>query len=143
MTLGEAQREFSRCLAILILRINDTPGYGCAMGEGKRSDEQAEINAMGFTARNRLADYIASAWPQLAEKIRNNGKADGIRMSGHGNKLAQDLDLFKDGEYQFTSEAHAQFGEYWKTLHPLARWGGDFKPKPDGNHYSFEWNGIK
>lgn len=143
MTLGEAQREFARCLALLILRINDTHGYGCAIGEGKRSDEQAEINAMGFSARNRLADYIGSAWPALAEKIRNNGKADGIRMSGHINKLAQDLDLFKDGTYLFNSEDHAQFGAFWETLHPLARWGGDFKPKPDGNHYSFEWNGVK
>jgi hypothetical protein len=48
--------------------------------------------------------------------------------------------LFRNGEFLETTEAHKDLGEWWKQQHPLARWGGDFR---DGNHYSFEWEGIK
>lgn len=57
--------------------------------------------------------------------------------SNHYIRLAADLNLFKDGKYLDKTEDHAPLGEYWKTLHPLCRWGGDFE-KPDGNHYSIE-----
>ncbi len=60
----------------------------------------------------------------------------------HPKKLAIDLNLFIDGEYQRSTKAHAKLGAFWKTLHPLCRWGGDFTPK-DGNHYSLEHNGRR
>ena len=56
--------------------------------------------------------------------------------SFHYTRRAIDLNLFKDGVYLVKTESHAQFGEYWKSLHPMCTWGGDFV-KPDGNHYSF------
>ena len=74
-------------------------------------------------------------WRSPEECIRR-----GFAESIHGERLAIDLNLFIDGEYMTDSAAHAPLGEYWKSLHPLARWGGDFR-KPDGNHYSFEWDG--
>jgi len=55
--------------------------------------------------------------------------------SNHGRRLAVDFNLFIDGEYQTSSEAHAPLGHMWKSLHPDNVWGGDFD-KPDGNHYS-------
>lgn len=63
----------------------------------------------------------------------------------HAKRLAVDLNLFKNGVYLKDSSDHAPLGVYWKSLHPLCRWGGDFKgPKgPDGNHYSMEHEGIK
>ena len=60
--------------------------------------------------------------------------------SCHYIRLAADLNLFVGGVYQTSSEAHRPLGEKWKTMHPAARWGGDF-PKPDGNHYSFAFQG--
>lgn len=60
--------------------------------------------------------------------------------SVHYVGLAADLNLFINGEYITDTERWRSFGEYWKTLHPLARWGGDF-PKPDGNHVSFAYQG--
>jgi len=60
--------------------------------------------------------------------------------SAHKVKLAIDLNLFRDGEYLQLTEDHRPLGEWWKEQHPLARWGGDFD---DGNHYSFEWGGVK
>jgi hypothetical protein len=56
--------------------------------------------------------------------------------------LAQDIDLYIDGVYQKDSAAHQWIGARWKSMHPLCRWGGDFA-KPDGNHYSMEWQGVK
>lgn len=141
--LRQLQWEFLLCLAKLIAEI-ERRGWTAAGGELKRSDEQAEINAMGEDNRKKLAGIaVEHGFTQFAEAVLNNGKANGIRLTEHGNKLALDLDLFINGEYQATSEAHRPLGEHWKTLHPLARWGGDFQPRPDGNHYSFEYNGVK
>lgn len=141
--LSVLQQRFAVCVAKLILHINDTPGYSCALGEAKRSDEQAEINSIGSEGRAKVARLIEPFFPGLARAILNNGKASGVRLSVHQNKLAIDIDLFKDGVYQPNTESHAQFGAFWKTLDPEARWGGDFKPRPDGNHYSFEFCGVK
>lgn len=54
--------------------------------------------------------------------------------SFHYKRLAVDLNLFKDGQYLTTTEAHKPLGIYWKSLG--GTWGGDFKRK-DGNHYSY------
>ena len=56
------------------------------------------------------------------------------KNSFHYKRLAIDLNLFKDGEYLTTTEAHKPLGIYWKALG--GTWGGDFKRK-DGNHYSY------
>jgi len=60
-----------------------------------------------------------------------SGHKDG---SFHYRRLAIDLNLFIDGEYQETTEAHTELGEYWESLG--GTWGGRFKHK-DGNHYSY------
>ena len=71
---------------------------------------------------------------------------DGLKhmpKSLHYEGLAIDIDLFdKDNNYLSDTESHKPFGEYWKALHPDCRWGGDFR-KPDGNHYSVEYQGKK
>lgn len=70
--------------------------------------------------------------------------AYGNPRSAHKQKLAIDLNLYKNGNYLPNTEDHQQLGGWWKKQHPLARWGGDFgKNNLDGNHYSFEYNGIK
>lgn len=64
---------------------------------------------------------------------------DGHRPhSNHYQRLAADLNLFKDGVWLTSTKDHAAFGAYWKKLHPLCRWGGDWG---DGNHYSIEHEG--
>lgn len=61
----------------------------------------------------------------------------GHPKSGHKIKLAQDRNLFKDGVYLQTTEAHKIFGEYWESLG--GSWGGRFG---DGNHYSLIHNEV-
>lgn len=71
---------------------------------------------------------------------------DGLKhMTGslHYSGLAVDLNMYRGGEYLTASEDYRPLGEQWKMLHPLARWGGDFRGQPDGNHFSFEHGGRK
>lgn len=68
-------------------------------------------------------------------------KGYGHRNSCHKLKLAQDLNIFDPfGQFLTESETHKEFGDYWKSLDPDNRWGGDFS-KPDGNHYSITYKG--
>ncbi|NNF66923.1 MAG: M15 family metallopeptidase [Gammaproteobacteria bacterium] len=55
--------------------------------------------------------------------------------SYHKRRLAIDLHLFIDGQYQRTTEAHRPIGEMWERLG--GTWGGRFINRPDGNHYSW------
>jgi len=115
MTLREQRCLFTRLVCEFGLWVFTQPGYEVAFGETKRSPQQAKANAEA-------------------------GK--GIKNSLHLLGLAVDFDLYIDGKYQTRSEAHAPLGEKWKSMHELARWGGDFR-KPDGNHYSLERGGVK
>lgn len=120
MTLREQRCLFTLLTAKLIIWANEQ-GYELSYEETKRSQAQANANAAAGV---------------------------GISNSLHLAGLAVDFNLYIGGVWQTSSEAHARLGAYWKSLHPLNRWGGDFKdasgrPKPDGNHYSSERGGVK
>jgi hypothetical protein len=66
----------------------------------------------------------------------------GKKNSLHKLSLAADIDLYKDGLYLIKTSDHQELGDYWKSLHELCAWGGDFKNK-DGNHYSITHGGVK
>lgn len=114
MTLGEKQELFTELLARLIAWAY-ARGYKIRFGEVYRPPETAAAMA---------------------------ASGAGIKGSLHTVKLAADLNLFKDGTFLETSEAHRPLGDFWKSLHPLCRWGGDFR-RADGNHYSIEHEGRK
>ena len=59
----------------------------------------------------------------------------GIEKSFHRNRLAIDLNLFKNGVYQRKTEDHKELGEFWESIG--GSWGGRWN---DGNHYSFGEN---
>ena len=141
MTLGEQQKLFVRLVHKLLAYGWDL-GWEFTFGESFRSDEQAEINSLGQDGREKLAVLIQGQYPDLALKVRNNGKNNGIRLSIHQDKLAVDLNLFHrvSGAYLGETEDHELLGAYWESLHPLCRWGGKFR---DGNHYSMEFMGRK
>ena len=113
--LSDKQRDFPLMLAALITWAYEHQGYELTLGEAYRTPEQA-------------------AW--------NAAQGKGISNSLHTKRLAIDLNLFIDGVYQTDSEAYRPLGTKWKTLHHLARWGGDFS-RPDGNHFSLEHDGTR
>lgn len=141
-TLGQKQERFSLALSHLI-REAFVMGYQIRMGEVRRSDEQAEINALGAAGRGSLVAHLrrypTTIFRLLADKIANN-TGSGIRDSLHEMGLAVDLHLFRDGVYLNRSEDHRPLGGWWKRQSPDHRWGGDWG---DGNHYSIEHEGKK
>jgi len=112
MKLGERQRLFAKLLPRLIDKAYEL-GYEITLGEAWRPPETA-------------AAYDAA------------GK--GISNSLHIDKLAIDLNLFKDGVYLPHTQDHEPLGIFWESLHSECRWGGRFN---DGNHYSITYNGRK
>jgi hypothetical protein len=111
-TLRQKQSLFVRLVGLLISEAY-ARGYELTFGEAWRTLEQARLNAA-------------------------TGK--GISNSLHIDRLAIDLNLFRDGKFLSRTEDHRPLGEWWEKLHPLCRWGGRFN---DGNHYSIEHNGRK
>ena len=114
MTLRQKQSQFAKLAALLILEA-ESRGYAVTLGEAYRSPEEAA----------RLAKL---------------GK--GIVASLHTQRLAIDLNLFKDGTYLTASEAYRPLGEWWEGLsgEVTCCWGGRFQ---DGNHFSISHNGRK
>ncbi len=112
MILIDEQRLFVKLIGQLIEWAYDN-GYELTFGEAYRSSEEAA----------RLAKLGL-----------------GIANSLHTSRLAIDFNLFKNGNYLANGIDHKPLGDYWKTLNPLCRWGGDFN---DGNHYSMEYDGRK
>lgn len=115
MRLSEAQRDFTLCVAKLIAWAYEN-GYELTFGDAYRD---ARVHG-----------------PHGVKK--SYSEAD----SNHKLRLAVDFNLFIDGEYQTSTEAHKPLGDKWKELGrevglPL-RWGGDFR-RPDGNHYECNW----
>lgn len=113
MTLSEKQRKFTRMLGHLIVFANEN-GYELTLGEAYRTPEQAAINAK---------------------------KGIGIKNSLRTSRLAIDLNLFINGKYSPDSADYRPLGEYWESLG--GAWGGNFKPTPDGGHFSLSHGGIK
>lgn len=136
--LGALQRRFTLSLAKLIVHIYDS-GFEASVAESYRSDEQAELNALTDAGRIRVALLTKGEFPSLAAAIKAS-TSHGIKASVHRNRLAQDLNLFKNGVFLTSSIDYKQFGDWWKALNPEARWGGDWG---DSDHFSFEFNGVK
>ncbi|AVD63728.1 MULTISPECIES: M15 family metallopeptidase [Serratia] len=113
MTLSEKQQLFTKLIAQLILWA-DEKGYRLTFGEAYRTPEQAALNAK---------------------------KGSGIRNSLHTKRLAVDLNLFINGQYQTNSAAYLPLGEYWESIG--GSWGGRFRDRPDGNHFSLEHEGVR
>lgn len=115
MTLREKQSLFVRLVARLIDKATEL-GYELTFAEAYRTPEQSYINAQ---------------------------KGTGIANSLHTQRLAIDLNLFKDGVWLPRTEDHRELGEWWEkqsTPEYECAWGGRFR---DGNHYSIAHNGRK
>lgn len=113
-TIGDKQRRFPPLLAKLI-DFAYAQGYEVTLGECWRTPEQAALNAQHGV---------------------------GIANSLHILRLAVDLNIFKDGQYVTEPGPYKVLAEYWKSLDKDCAWGGDFH-KPDSDHYSLSWAGIR
>jgi hypothetical protein len=114
MTLHQAQVLFAQLFARLI-REAFSRGYELTLGECWRSPEEA---------------------------IRLAKTGQGITRSLHCDRLAVDVNLFKDGAFLTKTEDYAELGHWWEMQHPDCRWGGTFTTtRADGNHFSVTFQG--
>jgi hypothetical protein len=69
---------------------------------------------------------------------------DHMKGSLHEIGLAQDVLLYRQGEYLDKTEQYEILGAYWedkgKSLGIPLRWGGRFR-SADGNHFAWSWGG--
>lgn len=117
-TLREKQSVFAQAVASLIQKAHDL-GYEVTIGEAWRSAEQASFQM----------------------KI-NAEKGIGISASLHTQRLAVDINLFRDGKWLSKTEDYEPLGAWWEKQCIICKWGGRFK-RQDGNHFSFTHNGIQ
>lgn len=111
-TLRQKQSRFVRGVALLI-QYAEARGYELTFGEAFRTEQQAEWNA---------------------------AQGVGIANSLHCSRLAVDFNLFRNGKWLSSTEAHRPLGEFWESLGDDYHWGGRFG---DGNHYSIGHGGRK
>lgn len=74
-----------------------------------------------LTLRNGFTVHGVSACASPENGDVGVKKSYSSANSVHKQRLAIDLNLFKGGVYQTSTEAHKPLGEYWKSLHPLCR----------------------
>ena len=113
MTLRQKQSLFAVLVAKLIQQAN-AMGYAVTLGEAYRSPEEA---------------------------ARLEALKKGIKNSLHTQRLAIDLNLFRDGAYLSDGEAYKPLGEWWEAQSfdgATCCWGGRFH---DGNHFSISHGG--
>lgn len=119
MTLGEKQRVFVKLVGLLIGWAYEN-GYELTFGEALRTPEQA-----------------------LLYSKQGKGKKNSL----HIDRLAIDLNLFKNGVYMKESESYRPLGKFWESLAEgeiVTCWGGNFTgPIVDGNHFSIAHGGRR
>jgi hypothetical protein len=134
MTTGQKQELFMRLLPRLIDKAHEM-GFEIRGGDLFR-DPRLHGQLGEKTVMHWLQSWAISAFKGAKAK---GYSGYGHYKSAHKNKMAIDLNLFKDGVFLQNTEDHRELGEWWEQQHELARWGGRFN---DGNHYSLEHNGV-
>jgi len=110
LSLGEKQRLFTRLLPRLLDKAHEL-GFEVSLGDAYR--DPRVFGAIGVR------------------------QGYGESRSAHKQRLAIDLNLFRDGKFLQATSDHQALGEWWESQGGV--WGGRFN---DGNHYSLKHNGI-
>ncbi|NBW14666.1 MAG: M15 family peptidase [Caulobacteraceae bacterium] len=106
--VGE-QNEFLRDVCQLITKAQDM-GFQVSGGELFRTAEQQDI-------------YFKTGKSKTMNSL-------------HLNRLAIDLNFFKDGKQVTDKESLCQVGNFWESLDPKNSWGGNGKTFVDTPHFS-------
>ena len=99
MRLSEYQRIFTRNISKLIIFAYSN-GLELTFGESYRTNEQQLI-------------YVQT------------GKSKTMN-SNHLRRLAVDFNVFENGNLTYDWQTIKILGDYWETLNPNNRWGGDW-----------------
>ncbi|PIB28913.1 hypothetical protein BFP77_08325 [Maribacter sp. 4U21] len=122
MKLSTKQQIFTLNIAKLILKANEM-GILLTFGDAFRTQDQQYLYYKGLT-------FIKG---MLAKVSRKSWTMDGQ----HLKRLAVDFNHFLNGgaDLTYKKEYLQELGDYWESLHPDNRWGGNFKKTIDTPHY--------
>lgn len=96
--------------------------------------------------RAQICGYQVTGGPlyrEPAQAAADAATGSGIVNSLHCQRLAIDLNFYKDGVWITDGSKLADVGAWWKSQGPMYFWGGDFTTRPDGNHFSLSPDGGK
>lgn len=97
----------------------------------------------------RLIDYLfaqgyeatwGEAFRTAEQAAWDAAHGTGIAQSVHCERLAVDLQLFKDGVYLTDAAHYKLLADYWVSLDPSCRAGYYFSTV-DADHFSIAWEG--
>ncbi len=72
--------------------------------------------------------------PEQQEIYLKTGKSK-TSKSKHLERKAIDLNFFIDGKLTYDKKAIQPLGDYWESLNPANRWGGNFTSFTDVPHF--------
>lgn len=114
MSLTEHQYEFTKDVADLII--------------------YAQIVGIKLT----FGEVYRTKYQQV--KYVNDGLSNTL-LSLHRKRLAVDFNFFVDGKLTYQKEAVQELGDYWESLSPLNKWGGNWKSFKDIPHFERNYKG--
>ena len=116
MSLRRKQSIFARNVALLIFYAFDECGIELTLGEAHRTQSQILLNFFGFKVV-KDGDTI---------RLKKSRRLSRTLLSKHADRLAIDFNFFIDGTLTYDFDKIKPLGDYWESLHPDNRWGGDF-----------------
>lgn len=145
MSLSAARIVFTRSLGRLLVEA-DRLGLEVALDEAKRPEIAARWNASHCRVYSGGKRCELATNDPIHRETTPGGhvfRPIGLLLSTHRDGLAADLILYVAGKPSSERARFEPLGAYWKSLHPMLRWGGDFKGFADLGHFSHEWQGRK
>lgn len=71
---------------------------------------------------------------ETQKRMVKTGKSKTLK-SNHLRRLAVDFNFFINGKLTYDKFKLQYLGDYWESLHPKNRWGGNFKSFIDTPHF--------
>jgi hypothetical protein len=139
--LGYKQEFFATMFPLLLQRIQ-ADGLGTRIGDVWAHDVNPLIEFLD-KIRQFIPEHLLKEFNWFVKTLKAMRHSD---LSCHYIKCAGDVNIIKDGVLVTDTAGHEPYGNFWEALG--GAWGGRFKdgagrPRPDGNHYSVEYQGRK
>ena len=117
MKLSERQQIFTYNISCLIQYAFDIHQIRLTFGEAHRTWSQILLNYFGYTKERGGI---------LGIKLVKGRKLNYTLWGLHCDRLAVDFNFFINGKLTYDFDDIKPLGDYWESLHPDNRWGGDF-----------------
>lgn len=127
MKLSQKQQIFTTNIGKLIAYAY-TCEIGLTFGEAHRTNSQILLNFYGYVVKVVAGSVILQKSRKLSKTL----------LSKHADRLAVDFNFFINGKLTYDKHKVCCLGEYWESLHPDNRWGGNFKNFIDTPHFEMK-----